>query len=95
MRIFKQWLESIYDGGSIHEKGLFELLRNIKSGDQNAIHQFNLKLNNMAKTYIDPDKIGRAAIFKNALNSAIQTGNGWDEVESELFWLLKKSENSI
>jgi hypothetical protein len=49
----------------------------------------------MAKTHIDPDKKNRAEIFKHALNAAIMTGERWNEVESELFWLLKRSEESI
>ena len=92
MKKFKQWLESIYDGSTIQDKGLLELFRNIKSGDHSAINQFYLKLANM---HLDPDKKNRAEIFKHALNAAIATGDRWDEVESELFWLLKRSEESI
>jgi hypothetical protein len=92
MQNFKQWVESIYDGGTIQDKGLFELFRNIKLGDRSAINQFHSKLANM---HLDLDKRKRSEIFKDALNSAIQTGNGWNELESELFWLLKRSEKSI
>jgi hypothetical protein len=57
MKKFKQWLESIYDGSTIQDKGLLELFRNIKSGDHSAINQFYLR--RRENPYFCPQKFAR------------------------------------